>query len=40
MNHVTKGSVIGFDELSYHAFPSETIALKEVIGLNKYKITR
>ncbi len=39
-DHVTKGSVIGFDELTFHGFPGETIALKEVFGLNKYKITR
>ena len=36
--HLTKGSVIGFDELNYATFPGETIALKEVLGLNKYKI--
>ncbi|MFX1277415.1 MAG: crotonobetainyl-CoA--carnitine CoA-transferase [Promethearchaeota archaeon] len=40
MDHVTRGSVIGFDELSFHEFPGETIALKEVLGLKKYKITR
>ena len=39
-DHVTKGSVIGFDELNVHAFPGETIALKEVFGLSRYKITR
>ena len=38
--YLTKGSVIGFDELNFHAFPGETIALKEVIGLDKYKIRR
>jgi hypothetical protein len=38
--HVTKGTVIGFDELSYHDFPGETLALKEVFGLDKYKIKR
>ena len=40
INHVTKGSIIGFDELLFHPFPGETIALKEVIGLAKYKISR
>jgi len=39
-NHVTKGTVIGFDELNYHEFPGETLALKEVFGLDKYKIRR
>ena len=40
MPHMTKGSVIGFDELNTHAFPGETLALKEVFGLTKYKIRR
>ena len=38
--HLTKGSLIGFDELCYHDFPGETLALKEVFGLDKYRITR
>lgn len=38
--HLTKGSIIGFDELNYHKFPGETIALKEVFGLQKYSIKR
>ena len=38
--HVTKGSVIAFDELNCKEFPGETIALKEVFGLNKYAIKR
>lgn len=38
--HLTKGSVIGFDELNYDKFPGETIALKEVFGLGKYSIQR
>lgn len=39
-NHLTKGSVIGFDELNYHTFPGETIALREWCGLKKYRIMR
>ena len=39
-NHVTKGTVIGFDELNVHAFQGETIAFKEVWGLDKFKIHR
>ena len=38
--HLTKGSVIGFDELNLHDYPGETLALKEVLGLDKYKIRR
>jgi hypothetical protein len=39
-NHITKGTVIGFDELNLHDYPGETRALKEVLGLSSYKITR
>ena len=39
-DHLTKGSIIGFDELSLSEFPGETIALKEVFGLSKYSIKR
>jgi len=38
--HITKGSVIAFDELNCHDFPGETLALKEAFGLDKYKIRR
>lgn len=37
---VTKGSVIGFDQLNSNDFPGETLALKEVFGLDGYSITR
>lgn len=40
MEHVTKGTVIAFDELNHPTFPGETLALKEVLGLDKYKIQR
>lgn len=40
MNRVTKGSVIGFDELNHAEFPGETIALMEVLGLDRYAIKR
>lgn len=39
-NHVTKGTIIAFDELAAHNFPGETLALKEVFGLSKFSITR
>ncbi len=38
--HLTKGSIIGFDELNLRHFPGETLALKEVFGLSNYKIIR
>jgi hypothetical protein len=38
--HLTKGSIIAFDELNYEAFPGETIAFKEVFGLDRYRIRR
>ncbi|WP_043891356.1 crotonobetainyl-CoA--carnitine CoA-transferase [Paenibacillus sp. Aloe-11] len=39
-SHLTKGSVLAFDELNYSALPGETIALKEVLGLSRYAIRR
>ena len=38
--HITKGTVLGFDELNYHLFPGETIAFKEVFELDRYRIRR
>jgi hypothetical protein len=38
--HLAKGSIIGFDELNHHHFPGETLALKEVMGLEKNRILR
>jgi hypothetical protein len=38
--HLTKGSIIGFDELNCPHFPGETIALKEVFGLDKVRLIR
>ncbi|MGA8868297.1 MAG: hypothetical protein WB510_15090 [Candidatus Sulfotelmatobacter sp.] len=39
-NYVTRGSVLAFDELNHPAFPGETVALREVLALQKYKIIR
>ncbi len=39
-NHITKGTVIGFDELNCPVFPGETIALREVLGLDRYAVRR
>lgn len=38
--HLTKGSIIGFDELNHPAWPGETVALKEVLGVNNIRIQR
>jgi hypothetical protein len=38
--HLTKGSVLGFDELNYPDCPGETLALKEIFGLDRYQIRR
>ena len=39
-DRLTKGSVIGFDELNYHTWPGETLAVKEVLGLDRYSLRR
>ena len=38
--HLVKGSVLGFDELNDPDSPGETIALREVFGLNNIKLER
>jgi hypothetical protein len=38
--HVTKGTVIGFDEVNDPATPGETVALREVLGLDRYALKR
>jgi hypothetical protein len=38
--HLTKGSILVFDQLNSHVFPGETLALAEVLGLDKVKIQR
>lgn len=37
---LTRGSVIGFDEVNDHLCPGETLALKEVFGLDRYPVRR
>ncbi|MDB4877473.1 MAG: hypothetical protein JWM41_3919 [Gemmatimonadetes bacterium] len=37
-SHLTKGSVIGFDELNNRDYPGETLAVKEVLGLESCRI--
>jgi hypothetical protein len=38
--HITKGTVIAFDELNHPDYPGETLAVKEALGINNYKIIR
>lgn len=38
--HLMRGSVIAMDELNSRDFPGETIAVKEVLGLDRYHIAR
>jgi hypothetical protein len=38
--YLTKGSIVGFDELTDSGFPGETVALREVFGLSKSSIQR
>jgi len=39
-SYLTKGSIIGLDELNHHHFPGETLAFKEVFGLDRFSIRR
>lgn len=38
--YLTKGSVLGFDELCFQEFPGETLALREVFGTRGLRIQR
>lgn len=38
--HLVKGSILGFDELNDSDSPGETVALKEVFGLNNVRLKR
>lgn len=38
--HLTKGCIIGFDELNLFDYPGETVAFQEVLGINNFKIQR
>jgi len=38
--HLTKGAIIGFDEINFPDFPGETLAFDEVLGINNYRIHR
>lgn len=39
-SHLTKGSILAFDELMHPEFPGETLALKMIIDITQYKIER
>lgn len=38
--YCTKGSILAFDELNCKYFPGETIAVREVLDLTKYRLQR
>jgi hypothetical protein len=38
--YVTKGSVVGFDEVAHPGWPGETVALREVHGLDRVRLQR
>jgi hypothetical protein len=38
--HLTKGSVVGFDDLNSSTFPGETKAMKDVLGFDRFSIRR
>lgn len=39
-DYITKGTIIGFDELLDPYFPGETIAYKEILGLKNFSLKR
>lgn len=38
--YLVKGSIVGMDELNFDIFPGETQALKDVFGLNRFRLHR
>jgi hypothetical protein len=38
--HLTRGSVIGFDEACFAPMPGETAAIREVLGLDRFRLER
>lgn len=40
LERMTKGSILVFDELNHPGFPGETIAVHEVLGINKIALKR
>jgi len=39
-DRLTAGSIVGFDELNHAAFPGETTAVREVLGLKNIRLRR
>lgn len=37
---LTQGSIVGFDELNHTTFPGETMAVREVLGLDNIRLRR
>jgi methyltransferase family protein len=37
---LTRGAILGFDELCLEAFPGETLALREVLTLSRHRLVR
>jgi hypothetical protein len=40
LRHVTRGSVLAFDQLNSAEYPGETAALREVVGLDRCRLRR
>jgi hypothetical protein len=38
--HLTRGSVVGFDQINCPHFPGETLAIREVLGLHNLRLER
>lgn len=38
--YLTKGSIVAFDELNKDVTPGETVAVREVLGLGRYRLRR
>ncbi|AIB16673.1 crotonobetainyl-CoA:carnitine CoA-transferase (plasmid) [Azospirillum argentinense] len=38
--HITRGTVLGFDEANDPATPGETVAIREALGLDRYALRR
>ena len=39
-DRITRGTVLGFDEINEHATPGETLALKQALGLDRYAVKK
>ena len=38
--YLTKGAIVGFDELNSFVCPGQTVAVRELLGLKNYKVNR